>query len=63
MPSPAIVEHLDVLKQALFSFLFRVVALVINQLCFQRTEEALSDRVIQALAFPTHTANESMLLQ
>ena len=46
MPSSAIVEHLDALKQALFGFLFRVLVLVINQICFQRTEEALRNRVL-----------------
>ena len=63
MPSPAIVEHFDVVKQALFGFLLSVVDLMINQLCFQRTEEALCDCIVQAFAFPAHAANESMSLQ
>ena len=57
MPSSAIVEYLDVLRQALFGFLFRVVILVINQLCFQRTEEALRDWIVQAFTLPIHTAD------
>ena len=63
MPSSAIIEHLDILKQALFGFLFGVVVLVINQLCFQRTEEALRDRIVQAFVFPTHATQELMPLQ
>ena len=63
MTPPSIVEQLDILKQVLFGFLFRMVVLVINQLCFQRTEEALRDRIVQAFVFPTHATQELMPLQ
>ncbi len=61
MPSSSIVEQLDIFKQALPCLLSGSIVLMVNQLSFKATEEALSHCVVVAIAFATHTAPTTII--
>ena len=61
-PAP-VVKDLDIFEQAFLGFLLSVIVLVINQFRFQGTKEAFSHRVIQALTFTAHAAEQRVALE
>src|SRR5659263_641044 len=58
-----IVEHLDVVEQVTPGLRSRGVFPMMNPILFQRREEALRHRVVVAVPFAAHTANQPVFFQ
>ena len=58
-----VIKHFDIFKYILFSLGSGLVALMMNQLCFQRMEEAFRNGIIPAVTFTAHALDDAMLQQ
>src|SRR5712692_1803337 len=63
MPSPPVVERLEVLEELAARRGPRVPSRVVDELDLQRCEEALGDGVVPAIALPAHAADDPVLRQ
>ena len=63
MPTPGVVEPLDVVKDIGPSFVSGFVLGAKHSFNLQRREEALHRRIVPALAAPTHAAGDALIGQ
>ena len=60
VPADAVVEHFDVLEDALTGFSSCQVILVVDQFFLKRAQETFHHRIIPAVPFATHAAGDSV---
>jgi hypothetical protein len=63
MKSFTVIKHFDIFKYILLSLGSGLGVLMMNQLCFQRMEEAFRNGIIPAVALAAHALDDAMLLQ
>ncbi len=63
MTALSIVEHFDIVEHICLCLLTGSIANAIHALSFQHTEEALHNRIVIAVATPTHAALDAVSLK
>jgi hypothetical protein len=61
--TPSIVEDFDVVVDRVPRFAAHDPRVTINEFLLERAEKALDDRIVMALAFPTHAACDAAIFQ
>jgi hypothetical protein len=62
MKSLTVVKHLELFKYVLLSLSSGLIALMMNQFCFQGMKEAFRNRIIPTIPFTAHTLSNAVLL-
>ena len=63
MKAFTVVKHLNVFEYILLSLGSGLLALMMDQLCFQGMKEAFRDGIIPTVAFAAHALCDAMFLQ